>query len=275
MKKTTESIVRIMNENYALDISVFSDAFLENIISSRIASESNQNNDQYIRRLTDEPGEALNFRDSLSNSYSTFYRNSLTFSILQQFVLPKILLRKEKTQDNEIRIWSAGCAAGQEAYSLAMLLDEFLNKSESELTFRIFATDNDTQELETARKAVYDFDSVKNLPYRFIRTYLRNDSDTFSINDGLKEYVEFSEYDLLDSVSSSPPASIFGDFDIVMCCNVLFYYKPAFQKLILDKFTRSISPGGFLVTGEAETGIVNSARGFRHYLSPAPLFEKA
>jgi chemotaxis methyl-accepting protein methylase len=93
-------------------------------------------------------------------------------------------------------------------------------------------------------------------------------------SDRLKEFVELSEYDLLDSVSSSPPASIYGDFDIVMCCNVLFYYKPAFQKLILDKFTRSISSGGFLITGEAESGIVNSARGFRHYLSPGPLFEK-
>jgi chemotaxis protein methyltransferase CheR len=274
MKTTTDNIVHLMNEKYLLDISMFSETFLHNTIGHRITSTDSVKPDIYYNKLAEDHGEALLLRDSLSNSYSTFFRNQLTFSILQQFVLPKILSEKEKNHDNEIRIWSAGCAAGQEPYSLAMLTADLLSKTDGSKRFRIFATDNDKQELALAARGIYEFDSIRNLPYKYIHDYFSKDGDTYTVRDSLKKQVEFSDYDLLDGFSSSPPASIYGDFDLVMCCNVLFYYKPEFQKLILEKFTRSICHGGFLVTGEAEIGIVNAAKGFRHYMSPATLFIK-
>ena len=274
MKKTTEGIVLLMFEKYSRDISMFSDAFLENSIVNRMTSGNSEKPGEYMQKLADDPDEFVLLSESLSNSYSAFFRSPLTFHMLSQFVLPKIINEKIKKQENEIRIWSAGCASGQEAYSLAMISEDLLAKSNDTFSYHIFATDNDKAEIASARRGEYDFESVKNLPYKFIDNYMVNEGDTYAIKDSIKKKVEFSEYDLLDGLSSFPPDSIFGDFDLVMCSNVLLYYKPEFQKLILGKFIRSVSPGGFFATGEAEISIVNTERGFRNYMSPAALFVK-
>jgi len=275
MNKNAESIVRLMAEKYALDISMYSTTFLENTVNSRMMSTSMDTPAAYLLKLADDPAEALILQEAFTNSYSTFFRNPLTYAMLHQFVLPKILWQKEKNHDPEIRIWSAGCAGGQEAYSLAMLTDKLVNKSYGSMKYRVFATDNSAQELEKAGKGIYDYDAIKNTPYEYVQDYFLKTGNDYEIIDRIKKLVEFTDFDLLDGESFSPPSSIFGDFDLVMCCNVLFYYKVEFQKLILGKFTRSISEGGFLVTGEAEVGIINSVRGFRHYMSPAPLFVKS
>ena len=274
MKKISGDIVRLMFEKYAIEISMFSNTFLENTIGSRMASTNTELTDQYLNKLINDHSEAVLLRASLTNSYSTFYRNPLTFAVLNQFVLPKIIHEKEKNHDPEIRIWSAGCASGQEAYSLAMIADNLSGKTNGSVRYRIFATDILPAELETAALGIYNFDEIMNLPYKYIDTFFSHSGDTFTIVDKLMANVEFSQYDLLDKVSSAPPASIFGDFDLVMCSNLMFYYKPEFQKIILEKFSRSIRDGGFLVTGEAETGIVNTTKGFRNYMPPAAVFVK-
>lgn len=275
MKKISEEIVRLMSEKYAIEISMFSDAFLENTIGSRITSTNSKTPDQYLKTLSNYRDEADILSTSLTNSYSAFYRNPLTFSLLSQFVLPKIIHEKEKNNDSEIRIWSAGCASGQEAYSLAILADDLISKTKGSVKYRIFATDILPAELKAAAEGTYNSDDILNLPFRYVSKYFSKSGDSFMVNNMLKEYIEFSQYDLLDWHSSAPPASIFGDFDLVMCSNLLFYYRPDFQKIILDKFRHSIRENGFLVTGEAETGIVNAARGFRNYMLPAAVFVKS
>ncbi len=275
MKKTSESIVRLMAEKYALDISIFSETFIENTLESRLQSNYPDTSSAYQLKLETDPNEALFLKKAFSNSYSAFFRNPLTFSMLHQFVLPKIIGWKVKNHDPEIRIWSAGCAAGQEAYTLAILLDNLVNKSPGSMRYHVFGTDNSAPELEAARRGIYDYEAIKNIPFEYVQDYFLKTGDVYAIKDRIKKQVEFSDFDLLDGESSSPPSSIFGDFDLVMCSNVLFYYKPEFQMTILAKFFRTISEGGFLATGEAEVGIVNAARGFRQYMTPAPLFVKS
>jgi len=209
---------------------------------------------------------------SLCNSYSTFFRNPLTFALLYQVILPKIIGEKAINNDPEIRIWSAGCASGQEPYSIAILIDDLLNLKPAEIRYHIFATDNVDSELQTAGLGIYDFDAIKHTPYNFVKKYFIKTGHFYSIRERIKAKVEISHYNLLDAASSAPPASIYGDFDLVMCSNVLFYYKPEIQKMILEKFRKTIRKGGFFITGEAETGIVNSAPGFRHFIQSAPIY---
>jgi chemotaxis methyl-accepting protein methylase len=221
------------------------------------------------------PDESRQLVHQLKNSYSEFFRNPLTFSMLEQVVLPRIFDEKGNNHSGEIRIWSAGCASGQESYSLAMLLDDFKDTRSSEVCYRTFATDNSVVEIESAKKGVYDFKSVKNTKLEFAEKYFRHHNESYQLDSKLMEQVDFSVYDLLDKESSSPPASIYGDFDLIMCCNVLFYYQPEVQQMILQKFHRSLKHGGFFITGEAETQIVNSSGGFRLYAAPAAIFVKS
>ena len=263
-----------MSDKYQTDISMFSDGLIHNVIESRMAVLKEDQHEKYLQILADTPEEVVQINNSLSNSYSAFYRNQLSFAFLYQYVLPRIIADKMNSNNNEIRIWSAGCAGGQEAYSIAMLIDDLIKHTNTKAWFSIFATDKLSAELEAARRGSYYCEDLKNVPYGYVEAYFQKKGDKYTVTDHIKKHVEFSEFDLLNSTTSAPPASIFGDFDLVMCCNVLFYYKPAIQKMMLEKFHRSLTENGFLVTGEAETGIVNSSAVFMNYMSPAAIFRK-
>jgi len=266
--------IQLIQERYALDVSMYDRSFLEKSIQSRISSTMCGNFDAYMDYMARVPDESTQLVNQLKNSYSEFFRNPLTFSILEHVILPKIFNENVKNNTHEIRIWSAGCASGQEAYSLAMLLDDFKNTHFTKTSYRIFATDNSVKELDLARKAVYDFKSVKNTSLEFAERYFSHNGEAYQLNNMLKEQVDFSVYDLLDKDSSSPPASIYGDFDLIMCSNLLFYYQPIYQQIILQKIYRSLKPGGFFITGEAEIQIVKAFKKFNQFLVPAALFMK-
>jgi len=274
MEKELEKLIRLMKERFALDISVYDNSFLEKTVKDRLIATSRQTVEDYLVYLGGTPGETACLIGQLSNSYSEFFRNPLTFSMLEQAVIPKIFSQAEKTKSGEIRVWSAGCASGQEPYSLAMLLDDYKNNHQSDISYRIFATDSSEKELDGAKKGVFDRKTVKNTRLEFAEKHFRKSGENYILNSRLKKQVDFSHFDLLDKDSSSPPSGIYGDFDLIMCCNVLFYYQPEYQQMILQKFSRSLKSGGFLVTGEAEAHLVNSHRSFRQYAAPAPVFVK-
>ena len=257
-----------------MDLSVYDTTFLEKIISSRMEFTDCKTADDYLCLLGNHSDELTGLLHQLNNSYSEFFRNPITFSFLEQIIFPQIINSAVKNHTGEMRIWSAGCAAGQEPYSLAILLNDYKNKHQANLSYRIFATDNSVETLEYAGKGIFDLKTIKNTRLEFAEKYFRQNGENFTLSPKLKEQVDFSYYDLLDKDSSSPSSAIFGDFDIVMCCNVLFYYQAEVRQMILQKFLRSLKPGGFLITGEAETGIVESFAGFRKYMSPTAIFVK-
>lgn len=274
MQKEIRKHIRLLKEQYALDVSIYDHSFLEKAFQNRMNATFCENLDFYFEYLGKTSDEPFHLFGQLSNSYSEFFRNPLTFSVLEQLIIPGLFERQSKKLSGEIRIWSAGCASGQEPYSLAMLLNDFKNTRFASVTFRIFATDNSVKELELARHGVFDLKSVKNTKLEYIEKYFRHQGESYQLESKLMEQLDFSVYDLLDKDLSSPPASIYGDFDLIMCSNVLFYYEPEYQQIILQKIYRSLKPGGFFITGEAEIQIVKSFKGFRQFLIPTAIFVK-
>ena len=272
MKNKQEKIIQLIFEKFGMDISVYDESFLWKSIWSRMDTNSCKDLDNYCRILDNDPVEASVFHDSLSNFYSEFFRNPLTFAILEQIVLPKIINEKGSKHNNEVRIWSAGCAAGQEPYSIAMLADHLKNSHAPEVSTFIFGTDCSLNQLELAGKGIYDFKAVQNTRLSLANSYFSIEGSSYIVKDSLKKQVDFSFYNLLDIESSAPASSIYGDFDLIVCSNLLFYYKPEVQKQILTKFTRSLRPGGFFITGEAEKAIIGSFSSFRQFSQVAPVF---
>jgi chemotaxis methyl-accepting protein methylase len=210
----------------------------------------------------------------MSIAYSEFFRNQLSWALLEQLILPGILAEKKKSGRGEIRVWSAGCAAGQEAYSIAILLDELTaNGDNHAVSFRIFATDRSEPELEAARQGLYDSAAVRNVRQKHIHKYFTRGGDSFRIVDSLRQKVDFSGHDLLDQRLSCPSESIYGDFDLVFCGNLLFYYRPGVRHFILNKLHHCMAPGGYLVTGEAEREIVSNHAFFRAIVPPSAVFK--
>lgn len=154
------------------------------------------------------------------------------------------------------------------------MLDELLRKGHEPVPYRVFATDLSEPDLEKARAGVYSADELKNVRLRHLTDCFTRKGERWTLLPGIRERVQFSQYDLLDADTVCPPSSIYGGFDLVLCSNVLLYYNPEAQLRILDKLCAGMAGGGWLITGESERQIVERAGGFRNVFSSAPVFQQ-
>ena len=253
MKLKNKEITDKLSKLYGVDVSCFDDSFLNRSIEKRMEVINCVSREQYVQLLSDDNRvEAEDLLKSMQISYSEFFRNSLSFATLEKIVIPALVLNS--TKKREIRIWSAACAAGQEVYSLSILLHEFSN--DKKRNFRIFATDYSETEIDKASKAVYPLSSLDYVALRHLNRWFTRKDNTFTVVDELKENIEFSTFDLLNKELNCPPTCIYGDFDLIFCANVLFYYKSEYRKLILKKLSNSLASNGLLICDEAERDIL-------------------
>ncbi len=257
-----------------VDLSPLDATFLAKSLNARIAATSSATSAEYLAILGSRSAEVEELVRSLQVGYSEFFRAPLTFALLGHSVLPAILRHKAGTDGSEIRIWSAGCSAGQEAYSIAIELLELAESLGCEIPFRVIASDVSESALATAREGLYTEAEVGNVRLRRLKRWFSAEGSSYRVVPELRRAVDFSAYDLLDDNSSCPPASIFGGFDIVLCCNMLIYYMPEAQLSILRKVHGCLRPGAYLVTGEAERSTVRCMGGFRSVVPVAPVFRK-
>lgn len=282
MKPETESpqkqlpeiraLIEQLHRNIGLDVSIYDDSFLLNSIKNRQIATSCLSPLEYLDLLSTVRSEQKIFQESLCIVYSEFFRNPLVFALLEELILPMLIAEKEKTAGT-LRVWSAGCATGQEAWSLAILLDSLNVKNGTDVACRIFATDLCEALIPLARSGVYTSSAVGNVSLKSLGAYFSRQNDSYTIIDRLKEQVEFSCYDLLDEQTCCPPASIFGSFDIILCCNLFFYYRPEIQRQILNKLRLCLAPGGYLITDPAERQIIDRGGGFSAVIPTAPIFK--
>jgi len=249
-------IVDFLEERKGVDVSRFDESFLLKSIQKRMDETRCDTMESYSALLDQYSPESDEFLNSLQISYSEFFRNPLTFSVLEKIVLPSLAQRKWRSKRKEIRIWSAACAGGQETYSLSILLNEIKSTKDDQIDFRIFATDVSEQQVINASKGQYSAMSLNQLTVRRLKEWFQKKGDTYFVKSQIKENIDFSVFDLLSTEHSCPPASIFGDFDIVFCANLLFYFKPEYRSKILDKISHCLADGGILITGETEREIL-------------------
>lgn len=256
MKKALQPVAELVLKSQGIDISMYEESFLEKSIQKRIIETTCDSEESYCNYINDNLLEGENFLNCLHVSYSEFFRNPLTFSVLEQIILPSIVLNNAKSGKKEIRIWSAACASGQETYSLAMLLNELKDSNGEKINYRIFATDQSEEQVKLAKAGVYASFELENLKLKKLNRWFDKTHDSYVIKEELKQNIEFSVFDLFNDQHNCPPSSIFGDFDIVICANLLFYYKPEFRNKIINKTRGSLTVDGYLITGETERSIV-------------------
>jgi two-component system, chemotaxis family, CheB/CheR fusion protein len=200
--------------------------------------------DQYVRVLQANPGEVRGlFRDLLIH-VTRFFREPDSFVALAEHVFPKLI--EGRSIEQPIRAWVCGCATGEEAYSLAILLVESLQKHQSDLRVQIFATDVSETAIEHARAGVYAAGIAADVgPERLRRFFTRSDGH-YRVSKVIRDMCVFARQDL----TKDPP---FSRLDIVMCRNVLIYMDTLLQKRLINVFHYALNPNGYLVLGQAET----------------------
>ena len=271
---SADEITEVMRKKHGLNISAFDEDFLVKAFELRRVSSASGTAANYLDRLVEDPGEADVFFRSLTIPYSIFFRSPLTFATLEQVLLPAIATKIESSGQSKIRVWSAGCAAGQEAYSISILLEELNAEMERSLSYIVFATDSSEAELARARQGEFNADNLKNVRMGHLKKYFKRQGELYGISENIKKKVHFVAHDLLDPNTSSPSESIYGDFDLVFCCNVLYYYRPKYQQIIINKLKRSLINGGYLVTDKTEHRIVEQTGGMVPIFPARGIFQK-
>ena len=266
------TIIHTMNSVYGFDISPYDYAFLRQATKKRCAAIDTKKISDYDIYLSNNIEEAQNLFYALNITYTEFFRNTLTYAHLEQWILPRLI--EKKSEDSELRVWSAGCSSGQEAYSIAMLLEKISAKRHKELRYRIIATDISESALTAAKKGEYTEEAIQNIRMNDLKEFFVKSGEMYAVCKRLKKHVSFSSYDLLENLSAYPHESIFGSFDLVFCCNVLFYYKTDSQLYILKKLINSMAEQGYLITGEAERQTVVKHGSLLTVAPPSPIFQK-
>ena len=274
MNHDRDALIELIGRACGRDVSSFDDAFLALSLQRRALATGAVSTDAYATCLATDAAEAMAFARSLDVTFSTFFRDSVTFALLEQWVLPTLAQARSRTGRREIRVWSAGCAAGQEPYSVAILLNELTVARTDDLTYRIFASDISYEQLAEARQGVYSGSSLENVRLCHLNRYFTRHGDFYQVSSGLRDHIEFALHDLLDERLKCPETSIFGDFDLVLCRNLLFYYRAELRQTILDKVTACLAPHGYLVTGETERQSVEQGCDLESVVPPVAIFQR-
>ncbi len=273
MKNLKKCISPILLKKHGFDVSRYEAAFVEKSIRKRITETRCTNSEAYCLLLEESPDESELLIECFTVSYSEFFRNPLTFSVLEKVILPTLIVNKKAQKSKEIRIWSSACAAGQEVYSLAMLLNEVLPGGSDQIHFRIFATDYCPDQIQLAKNGVYSLTTLGYVPLRFLNQWFSERGGVYEVSETLKKNIDFSVFDLFDANFTCPPASIFGNFDLVFCANLLFYYSGECRAEIIEKVNNSLSDSGLLVTSETEREILVQS-GFKEVYPLSGIFMK-
>ncbi len=210
---------------------------------------------------------ALKLRTEIAEAMATpetfFFRDKKPFDQFKDIMIPEIIKRNAATK--KISIWSAACSSGQEPYSIAMIMDELSRSSLMGWQIRILATDFSTKILKKCQEGLYSqFEVQRGLPIQYLMKHFVQQGQQWIIKDELKKKIEFRTHNLLHN-----PA-VLGNFDVIFCRNVLFYFEPPDKSHILEDLARVTTDGGFLFLGSAESvtglcdkfGTMGDHRGF-------------
>ncbi len=251
---------------------MFDNEFFRHTLERKTIEASFRKPGDYYNFLKEHPEEVKIFVSSFNITYSEFFRDPLTFALLKQWLLPSFFSKKDNPEKGEFRIWSAAAASGQEAYSLAMIIDQMKTLYYSNITVQIFASDICPSEIEKAKEGLYPADQLQKVPLKYLNEYFYSVGNEFKLISRIRELVAFSTYDILDMETTSPPDSIYGSFDLIYCSNLFIYYKAKVRNQIVQKLIKNLAGEGMIITGNSEREILAKYK-LHAVCPPAAIFQ--
>lgn len=262
-----ELLKRVISGNTGFNCEHYKEAHFKRRINIRVRATNSESYRAYLKLLKKDPQEYEFLIDNLTVNVSEFFRNPETFRTIEKGVIPSIVKYRSGSLIRSIRIWSAGCAAGEEAYSLAILLHRALKTDFNKYRVRIIGTDIDAQSLEKARKGIYNENSLKNLDPGTKERYFLKQGDKYQVIDELKSIAQFKHHDLISS-------SKIEFFDLIVCRNVMIYFKKDIQEQLQLNFYKALEKGGYFIIGKSETVLGAASNLFRPYNTRERLYIK-
>ena len=238
-------LLELIREQSGIDFSSYKTATIVRRLRGRMVATRHSTLADYMKQIETDPEEYAKLISSLLIKVTEFFRDPKLFRHLRDHTLPA-LLDEARQHGRQLRIWSAGCSTGEEAYSLAIMLAEAREEQSEEIDLRVFATDIDSAAIAFARRGLYPPAALQNVPAPLREKYFVKSDGGFEVAKALRSLMIFGEHDL----GARAP---FPRIDLILCRNVLIYFTLPLQRAALETFGLSLRDDGRLVLGLSET----------------------
>jgi len=237
-------IFALLQRTFGINFRLYRQTTLRRRIMRRMLLRKARNLDAYIHYLRGHDDELQALHEDLLIGVTSFFREAKGLDALKRKVFPRLL--KDRSPDQPIRVWVPGCSTGQEAYSLAIALDEFLEDRGDHPLIHIFGTDVNEAAIQKARAGIYTDASTSDIPPARLRRFFTLVNGHQQVVKRIRDLCVFAKHDL----TRDPP---FSNMDLITCCNVLIYLESPVQKQVLQIFHYALKPTGVLMLGHSES----------------------
>ena len=239
-----QKILILVKNRTGHDFSLYKESTINRRMGRRMAVLQLENLSDYLEYIQKNPHEAnVLFKEFLIN-VTSFFRDPEAYESFKKNITSKIL--EKKVNGDTLRVWIPGCATGEEIYSIAIIIREYMEKAEKIFDVQLFGTDIDKDAIEIARSGIYPSTISSEVTPERLKKFFSKKEDTYQINKNIREMVIFAPHDLL----KDPP---FINMDIISCRNVLIYMNKDAQKKLLSSFSYGLKPEGILFLGPSES----------------------
>lgn len=232
------SIINYASKKSGLKLDKYRESYLRRRIELRMRCLGINDLSIYFRYLRTNDAEIDELLNTIAINVTEFMRDITPFEFFMQKILPELSTRKRI-----LRFWSAGCANGEEAYSIAIAVLETLPNC----IFSVYATDIDEESLEKAKEGIYSRDQLKNLSAELREKYFENIGNQLRVKDFVRKHVRFRRHDL----TTQEPVTKF--LDAIFCRNVMIYFTEEQKEKVMRDFYEALNPGGYLIIGKSES----------------------
>jgi len=245
-KSSLEKIIILLRTYTGNDFSLYKKNTVYRRIERRMAVHKIERISTYVHFLQENPKEATILFKELMIGVTNFFRDAPVWEKLKETVFPNILSTLQ--EGSVLRAWVPGCSTGEEAYTLAIIFKEALekNKTQEGFSLQIFATDLDNEAIETARRATFPLNIVSDVSAARLTRFFNKTEEGYRVNAEIREMVVFANHNII----MHPP---FTKIDIISCRNLLIYMDTELQRKVFGLFYYSINPEGYMILGSAET----------------------
>ncbi|MBK1672254.1 hypothetical protein CKO35_02840 [Ectothiorhodospira shaposhnikovii] len=238
-----ERILRLVRSRTGVDVGQYKEATMLRRLQRRLAHTGSETLFQYLEYLHEHPDEPDALVRELHILVTSFFRDEAAFKGLQRAIDGVV---KQKPAGEPLRVWIPGCATGEEAYSIGILMHEALRASGRDLKLQIYATDVDLDALAHARRGLYAAGTLEVLDPVWLQRYFTRSREQFRVSQILRDSIVFARHDLM----KDPP---FLHLDLISCRNLFIYLKPPMQERVFESFHYALREGGVLFLGRSET----------------------
>ncbi|QHT65293.1 chemotaxis protein CheR [Rhodocytophaga rosea] len=237
------AIIKLIKDHVPHDFSGYKRGTIKRRIYKRMAATQLDTPEAYVNYLSNHPEELESLSQDLLIHVTAFFRDQEEFAYLETTIIPDII--KLHPAGETLKIWCAGCATGEEAYSIAILIKEYLDKTGRQVEVKIFATDIDKKVISIASAGVYPESISGDVSQERLKNYFTLEGDSYKVKPGLRKMLIFATHDL----AQNPP---YCHMSLISCRNVLIYMKPVLQKKVLSMLSFGLQQGGYLFLGSSE-----------------------